>query len=141
MFFFVRHGADTVAGAAILTAGQTATYLYGATTDCALPLRAGYFLHWNIVRWLKRHTRARWYDLGGCDGFHGLHQFKKGLVGNAGVIAPMPPWANYASGRLPLFIGRTAFAARDALYAATRLLRLHEDSSKPDLAPRKARRQ
>jgi hypothetical protein len=139
--FFVRHNDETVAGAVIFTAGQTATYLYGATSDRALPLRAGYFLHWEIIRWLKRHTRACWYDLGGTDGFHGLHQFKKGLVGNAGVIAPMPPWLNIASGRLPLLLGRGAFAARAGLNAARRLLDAPwEHRAKPDLVPRKATR-
>ena len=30
-------------------------------------------------------TRRRsWYDLGGTDGFQGLHQFKKGMVGERG---------------------------------------------------------
>ncbi len=70
--------------------------MFGATNDKALPLRAGYFLHWNIIRWLRDHTMAKWYDLGGTDGFHGLHQFKKGMVGSAGVIHPVPPVANYA---------------------------------------------
>ena len=47
----------------------------------------------------------RWYDLGGTDGFQGLHQFKKGMVGDAGVITPVPPVANYAAYRLPFLIG------------------------------------
>ena len=45
------------------------------------------------------------YDLGGTDGFQGLHQFKKGMVGDAGVITPVPPVANYAAYRLPFLIG------------------------------------
>ncbi len=120
--FFVRHGGEVVAGAVIFKAGERAVYLYGATNDQALPLRAGYFLHWHIIRWLRDHTRADWYDLGGTDGFHGLHQFKKGMVGDAGVIRPVPPVANYASHPLAYLAGAGAFAARDAYYHVRRRL-------------------
>ena len=120
--FFVRHEGVVVAGALIFTAGDRAVYLYGATNDQALPLRAGYFMHWHIIRWLRDHTRARWYDLGGTDGFQGLHQFKKGMVGDAGVIVPVPPVANYASNRLAFLLGTGAFAARDALHQIRRVL-------------------
>jgi hypothetical protein len=118
--FFVRHEGEVVAGAIIFKAGDTAVYLFGATNDRALPLRAGYFLHWNIIRWLRDNTGARWYDLGGTDGFQGLHQFKKGMVGDAGVISQVPPVANYAAYRLPLILGEGAFEARELL---NRLLR------------------
>ena len=120
--FFVRHEGEVVAGAVIFKAGDTAVYLFGATNDRALPLRAGYFLHWNIIRWLRDHTGAKWYDLGGTDGFQGLHQFKKGMVGERGVINPVPPVANYAAHWWPYFIGTTAFHARDARYALRRWL-------------------
>ena len=120
--FFVRHEGEVVAGAVIFKAGDTAVYLFGATSDRALPLRAGYFLHWNIIRWLRDHTRAQWYDLGGTDGFQGLHQFKKGMVGDAGIISQVPPVANYAAYRLPLLLGEGAFASRDTYYAARRWL-------------------
>lgn len=110
--FFVTHKGETVAGAIIFTAGKTAAYLYGATSDAALDLRAGYFLHWNIIRWLRDETRAQWYDLGGSDGSHGLHQFKSGMVGEAGYIHPLPPAANYAP-HLPVRLaGGAAYAAR-----------------------------
>lgn len=118
--FFVRHEGELVAGALIFKAGDRAVYLYGATNDKALPLRAGYFMHWHIIRWLRDNTQATWYDLGGTDGFQGLHQFKKGMVGEAGVIRPVPPVANYASRPLALLLGTGAFAMRDALYAIRR---------------------
>jgi hypothetical protein len=120
--FFVRHDGEVVAGAVIFKAGERAVYLYGATNDRALPLRAGYFMHWHIIRWLRDHTRANWYDLGGTDGFQGLHQFKKGMVGDAGVIRPVPPVANYASRPLAYLTGAGAFAARDAYYHVRRLI-------------------
>ena len=91
----MRKNGEVVAGAVIFTAGRTAAYLYGATNDDALPLRAGYFMQWNIIRWLRDNTRAEFYDLGGTDGFQGLHQFKKGLVGTEGLITPVPPICNY----------------------------------------------
>lgn len=118
--FFVRHAGTVVAGAIIFKAGDTAVYLFGATDDRALPLRAGYFLHWHIIRWLRDNTGAAWYDLGGTDGFQGLHQFKKGMVGDAGVINPVPPVANYAAHWWAYLLGTAAFHARDAKYAIRR---------------------
>lgn len=120
--FFVRHEGELVAGALIFKAGDRAVYLYGATNEKALPLRAGYFLQWNVIRWLRDNTTATWYDLGGTDGFQGLHQFKKGMVGDAGVIRPVPPVANYASRPLAYLLGSGAFAARDAVYALRRVI-------------------
>lgn len=130
--FFVRHEGELVSGAIIFTAGDRAVYLYGATNDNALPLRAGYFLHWQIIRWLRDNTRATGYDLGGTDGFQGLHQFKKGMVGEAGWITPVAPVANYAAYRLPLLIGTTAYAARDLVQEVRRWL----ESKRADLAKR-----
>jgi len=112
--FFVRSEGELVAGALIFKAGDNAVYLYGATNNRALPLRAGYFLHWHIIRWLRDNTNASWYDLGGTDGSQGLHQFKKGMVGDAGMIAEVPPVANYADKSWPFFTGLLAFAARDS---------------------------
>lgn len=131
--FFVRHGEDVVAGAIIFKAGDRAVYLYGATTGQALALRAGYFMHWHIIGWLRDNTSAGWYDLGGTDGFQGLHQFKKGMVGSAGRIVPLPPAASYAAHRLPRMLGTAAFAAREMVHAAQRLVNwLRTDRAKPD---------
>jgi len=131
--FFVRHGEEVVAGAIIFKAGHRAVYLYGATTDKALGLRAGYFMHWHIIRWLRDNTQADWYDLGGTDGFQGLHQFKKGMVGSAGKIVPLPPAATYAAYRLPFILGQVAFGARELVHTAQRLIdRLRTDRAKPD---------
>lgn len=118
--FFVRQAGELVAGAVIFTAGKRAVYLYGATNDRALPLRAGYFLHWHIIEWLGRNSRADWYDLGGTDGYQGLHQFKKGMVGRAGVIEPVPPVANFAAQPIVRLVGTGAFRVRDGYHAARR---------------------
>ncbi len=131
--FFVKQDDDYVAGAIVFKAGDTATYLYGATTDRALPLRAGYLLHWHIIRWLTENTRAKWYDLGGTDGFLGLHQFKKGMVGDAGIISALPPMANYAARKWPFLVGTTAFAARDIVLGLRQRLFLRlTDHARPD---------
>lgn len=131
--FFVRHEGKVIAGAIIFKAGDRAVYLYGATTSEALPLRAGYFMHWHIIRWLRDNTPAKWYDLGGTDGFHGLHQFKKGMVGDRGIIQPVPPVANYAAHWWPRLAGNTAFAARDTLHLIKREIdRRRSDRAKPD---------
>ncbi|WP_196257706.1 lipid II:glycine glycyltransferase FemX [Pelagibacterium limicola] len=130
--FFVSREGSVVAGAIVFTAGATATYLYGATIDAALDLRAGYFLHWHVLGWLRDHTRARWYDLGGTDGSPGLHQFKSGMVGDAGFIHPLPPIANYTSHRSARLAGEAAYMlrrgfnnVRDALDAYMRVLAKH----------------
>lgn len=111
--FFVDHCGRTVAGAMIFTAGDTACYLYGATDDAALDLRAGYFLHWEVIRWLRENTRARFYDLGGTDGFAGLQQFKAGMVGEAGHIVGLPPAMNYASDWRAMTAGTLAYKGRE----------------------------
>lgn len=111
--FLVRHEGEPVAGGVIFTAGDTSVYLYGATNDQALPLRAGYFMHWHIMRWLARQERIKWYDLGGTDGFLGLHQFKNGMVGKAGVVSQVPKVMNYAHWFMPRLLGNTLFLARD----------------------------
>lgn len=133
--FFVRESGDVVAGAIIWKAGRTAVYLYGATNDRALPLRAGYFMHWHIMRWLRDNTRAEWYDLGGTDGFQGLHQFKKGMVGDAGVIEPVPAVANYAANPWAWAVGNAAYKLRDGMQHARRFLeRSRAGLAKPDQA-------
>jgi hypothetical protein len=131
--FFVRREGKVVAGAIIFKAGERAVYLYGATGAEALDLRAGYFLHWHIIRWLRDNTAARWYDLGGTDGFQGLHQFKKGMVGERGVIAPVPPVANYAARLWPRLVGEAAFAGRELAHTLGRRLdRMRPDRANPD---------
>lgn len=131
--FFVRHADELVYGAVIFKAGDRAVYLYGASNDQALPLRAGYFMHWHIIRWLRDHARASWYDLGGTDGFAGLHQFKKGMVGDAGLIRPVPPVANYAASPSAYLLGAGAFAAREGYNELRRRLEmLRPARAKPD---------
>ncbi len=113
--FFVTKDGEDLAGAVIFTAGRTAAYLYGATVEKALPMRAGYFMHDRIIAWLRSNCRADWYDLGGTDGFHGLHQFKKGMVGSCGLISPTPPVANYAARRRAKLLGLVVYTIRNGV--------------------------
>lgn len=82
------HDNKLVAGATIGLFGDTAYYMFGATSAEALPLKAGYVLHWHIFQWL-REQGFHWYDLGGAAHDAGLRQFKKGFVGKAGQIVNM----------------------------------------------------
>jgi lipid II:glycine glycyltransferase (peptidoglycan interpeptide bridge formation enzyme) len=132
LFFVTKDGVD-VAGAIIFTAGRTAVYLYGATNDMALPLRAGYYMHAKIISWLRDNTKTEWYDLGGTDGFHGLHQFKKGMVGSEGRITPVPPINNHAVSKRAYIAGNTAYLARDGLQTVRhRINKLRSKQAKPD---------
>ena len=132
--FFVRHEDRLIAGAIIFKGGDRAVYLYGATVEEALPLRAGYFLHWNIIGWLRDHTAADWYDLGGTDGFLGLHRFKKGMVGSAGAITPVPRVMNYAENRVAYVLGSGALWAREGWHEALRRVsRLRRDRAQPTM--------
>ncbi|MGI9413165.1 MAG: lipid II:glycine glycyltransferase FemX [Hyphomicrobiales bacterium] len=109
----VHHEGTPTAGAVIDTSGERAVYLYGATDHRALPLKAGYVMHWWIAEWLTKQPRIRWYDLGGSDGDKGLHQFKKGFVGKAGKIIATPPARNLSADVVSTLIGRAIYVARD----------------------------
>ena len=114
MVVMVRHEGRDTASAVIDTSGERGVYLYGATDGRALPLKAGYALHWWIAEHLCALPQIKWYDLGGSDGDKGLHQFKKGFVGKQGVIQ-VTPADHHASATLRgLFAGNMIFALRNA---------------------------
>ncbi len=60
-----KQGAD-LSGIVVGVAGQTATYLFGATGADGRRLKAGYFLTWEGIGWAQS-CGLRWYDLGGVD--------------------------------------------------------------------------
>ena len=86
--FVAYHERKLVVGATVGMFGDTGYYMFGASSAEALPLKAGYALHWHIVQWLNEHG-ITWYDLGGASHEPGLRQFKKGFVGKAGMILTM----------------------------------------------------
>lgn len=65
IFIATKDGQD-IGGIVVVTSGQTATYVFGATIGAGRPLRAGYFLTWEAVL-RARGAGALWYDLGGVD--------------------------------------------------------------------------
>jgi hypothetical protein len=74
-----------IGGIAFSVVGDLAYYVFGATSDEATALNAGYVLQWHVMRWLRENTKVRWYELGG-PGDPGIRQFKKGLAGKRGVL-------------------------------------------------------
>lgn len=94
-YFIIEKEGEAVAGAVIDMSGDRAIYLYGATSDRALPLKAGFVMHWAVLEELLKNPVVAWYDLGGADAESPLHQFKRGLVGRTGKIAITPPYYHY----------------------------------------------
>lgn len=112
----VKKDGEAVAGAVIDVSGERAAYLFGATTDRALPLKAGYFMQWEIVKLLTAMPKVRWYDLGaGSSKTCSLHQFKRGMVGKAGVVADMAPYYTYAPTIRAALAGSIALKSREVM--------------------------
>lgn len=95
LYILVEKDGEAVAGGVIDISGDRAIYLYGATSDRALPLKAGFVLHWAVLELLIKDPVIAWYDLGGADAESPLHQFKRGFVGRTGEIAVTPPYYHY----------------------------------------------
>src|SRR5690606_9611724 len=111
-----RHDGEAVAGVVYAFIGDVAYYMFGATGDKALPLRAGYALQWAVLDRLR--GQVGWYDLGGApEG--GLRQFKSGLTGKAGVAVHMPGEFDYAASPRARLAVKLVFGLR----AAQRLVR------------------
>lgn len=108
----VEHDGKPIAGGVVDVSGERAVYLYGATNDKALPLKAGYVMHWAIATYLVNDPRVRWYDLGGADKDCNLHQFKRGFVGKSGVITITPRYYHYGATIQAKLMGYGLFFAR-----------------------------
>ena len=65
--------------------GDTAIYLYGATSNAGLKSRGSYLLHWKLIEWLKEKGIAT-YDLHGINPATnpGTYKFKADLCGSNG---------------------------------------------------------
>ena len=88
-----------VAGTIIAGSGERVATPFSASSQEALPLRAGFALRWAIVNTL-RGSRAKWLDLGGDEGDSGLRHFKEGNVGTRGRIVSIPGEFDYAESTL-----------------------------------------
>jgi lipid II:glycine glycyltransferase (peptidoglycan interpeptide bridge formation enzyme) len=118
-----RHEGEAVAGVIYARIGDMAYYMFGATNDKALPVRAGYALQWAVLDKLRGTTR--WYDLGGAPE-PGLRQFKSGFVGKAGVVVTLPGEFDYAAGpraKLALRLISAVRMARDLIRSTLKALR------------------
>jgi len=116
-----RHKGEVTAGGVFFVHGKMASYMFGATDNRALALKAGYAMHWWVAEYLCNQKYVNWYDLGGNDLDAGLHQFKKGFVGKTGIILQAPPRYHYASSILAGAAGGLVFWLRDARAAAKRM--------------------
>ncbi len=118
----VYHNANVTAGGIISTIGNMASYMFGASDDRALKLKAGYAMHWWIVEHLCNLDSTKLYDLGGNDLDAGLHQFKKGFVGKTGHILQAPPRYHFANSTIANITGTAVFRARDHKAAVSRMI-------------------
>jgi hypothetical protein len=124
-----EHAGRPTVGAVVGMVGDTAYYLFGASDERALALKAGYALQWWIVGELERS--ARWYDLGGEVGDDGLRQFKKGLVGKSGVVLSLVGEFDFWTSELNRLSGDAVFAARSARQAVRQLARRYRALRRP----------
>ena len=112
LILFVENDGEPVAAAVVDTSGERAVYLYGATRDNALPLKAGYVMHWEVVKRLAADPDNKWYDLGGADAECDLHQFKRGFVGKKGVVSLTPRYYHFAATKQAYLFGELLYLAR-----------------------------
>jgi lipid II:glycine glycyltransferase (peptidoglycan interpeptide bridge formation enzyme) len=87
LFLLASHGHDLLAGALVVISGQTATYLFGASSNEKRNLMASYAIHWTAIQ-LARSKGCLSYDLGAVSPekdpehpFYGLYRFKTGFGG------------------------------------------------------------
>lgn len=118
----VEQDGEAIAGGVVDASGERAVYLYGATNEKALPLKAGYVMHWAILSYLIDHPTCRWYDLGGADKDCDLHQFKRGFVGKMGHVTITPSYYHYGATIKARLLGHALYFARRKKGEIARLL-------------------
>lgn len=87
-FFFAKNMEKTLAAALILYWGDTATFLFGASTNLDRNLMSSYLLHWEIIKEAKE-LGLKWYDFYGISPeednyshpWHGFTVFKRKFGG------------------------------------------------------------
>jgi GNAT acetyltransferase-like protein len=86
-----RHRGRVCAGLVASTIGNTALYLFGATSNAGLASRGSYLLHWRVIEDLKARG-IRFYDLNGINpaANPGTYRFKKDLGGVNGHELSFP---------------------------------------------------
>jgi hypothetical protein len=81
-----RAGGTVCAGAICSALGDTAVYLFGATSNAGMRSRGSYVLQWRLIEELQREGIST-YDLNGINPITnpGTFKFKTDLVGNNGA--------------------------------------------------------
>lgn len=85
--FLVKYGNKYIGGAVVMLYNDTAYYLHGAMDREHKNLMAPYFMHWEIIKWLKASrlsSNKLFYDLWGIDAkkWPGVTRFKLGWGGD-----------------------------------------------------------
>ena len=77
-----RSGKDVCAGLVCSIMGESAVYVFGATSNAGMKSRGSYLLHWKLLEKLKQHHIA-FYDLNGINPIKnpGTYKFKNDLGG------------------------------------------------------------
>jgi hypothetical protein len=80
-----RSEARLCAGVIYSLIGDTAVFLFGATSNAGMKARGSYLLWWNVIQALKQRAAAT-YDLNGINPVHnpGTYRFKSGFAGKHG---------------------------------------------------------
>ena len=85
--FLAEHEGDTLAGLILFIFGQTAWYMYGASSDQKRELMPNHLLQWEAMRW-ARAQGCTVYDMWGApdvldesDPLWGVYRFKAGFGG------------------------------------------------------------
>ena len=118
--FVCWYSNQPVACAIVSVIGDQAFYLNGASGDSGLDVRGGYYLQWEIVRWLKQRGLCRWYDLNGGLENPGVRRFKRGLIGAKAQPISMNDFEACGDSRNALIVRIVA-----SLYSAHRKLKTH----------------
>ncbi len=116
---FAEHEEDLLGGIIVLRYGETATYLYGASSNAKRNLMAAYALQWEAMRGAKAGGASR-YDLFGVPPaddpshpMHGLYRFKTGFGGD--TVHRLGAW-DYPVSRLGYPVYRRAEILRNLYY-------------------------
>jgi len=83
--FLLRADGEACAGGICSDLGDTAIYLFGATSNRGIKTYGSYLVHWSMLAWAKARGCSS-YDLNGIDpvGNPGVYQFKSQLAGAHG---------------------------------------------------------
>ncbi len=107
-----RSAQGLCAGAIYSRMGNSASYLFGATSNDGMKSRGSYLIQWRILQALKEQGTST-YDLNGVDpaGNHGTYVFKRDLAGKHGREATFLGKFDASAGSL----SQSLLRLRDAL--------------------------